>query len=107
MIEILNIVSIASAILAIVAAIYLFMIANKCEGKLQKGILLIAISTLTGLGIHSFFEFLEVYEFLTIEMLRIIMPILVLIGSISIIYGAKVLYAAISSVGPGNKNKKK
>jgi Na+/serine symporter len=89
MIELLNIIS---AILAILATFYLFMMSRYTAGELKKAYFFSAFGVLIALAVHAFAEFLEVFGFLAIDTLKVIMPVFVLIGSILLIIGTYYQY---------------
>jgi Na+/serine symporter len=84
MIELLNIIS---AILAMVATVYLFRLSKYTAGELKKAYLFSALGIFLALTVHSLAEFFEIFGIIGIETLRLIMPILVLLGSSLLIIG--------------------
>jgi len=93
---VVEVINILSAILAIGATIYLFVTANKTEKGLKGGLRLIGVGTLIALALHSISEALEIYGYITAEILQTIMPILVLIGSVLLIIGTYKIYQVIN-----------
>ena len=86
-----------SVIFALLTVIYLFITANKTKGELKKGLTFISVGILIALTTHSFFEFLESWGYLNAESLLHIMPILVVIGTIPLLYGTYIFYKLIKS----------
>ena len=89
MIETLNI---ASTLVSIVAVAIFFSLGNKTEGNKQIGFYLISFGILTSLAIHSGFEALETFDYINIETLVLIMPILIMIGTSTMLLGAYLIF---------------
>ena len=89
-------INILSAILTLVAAIYFVVVANRCNEKLRKSFLFLAVGIFIALAVHSSIEALEAFGLINPLLLLQIMPILVLTGSILLIIGTYYLYDVVT-----------
>ena len=87
-----------SAIVSLIAIVYLLLTLNKFQGGLKTSTYLLAFGILIAVTIHSFFEGLQAFGIIKIETLHIIMPVLILIGSLFLLYGTYVLHGTIKGV---------
>lgn len=92
------IINVFSLILSIVAVVYLIYITAKTAKGLRTGFLLLTLSILIGLAIHSLAEALERFGFLSMDLLAKIMPTLVLLGSFLALTGTYILYKTLKKV---------
>lgn len=90
-------------VIAVVASIYLFFIAGSTVKDLRKGFFLLAIGVFISTGIHSFVELMESLELISTQLLVIVMPILVFIGSSILLIGTITIYKVINSVKSGKR----
>ncbi len=100
-----EIINTLSTIIALISVIYLFITASKCSKGLRFSMILIGLGVFIALGLHSLSEALETFGYLETRILLQIMPILVLIGSLILIWGTYKLYQTINLANKGgNKN---
>lgn len=96
MVEIINILS---SVISFIAVVYLmYVITTQTARGLRTGFLLMAIGILVGIAIHSLAEALQSLGFFGVELLIQIMPVLILLGSLSILAGAFVLFKTFQTV---------
>ncbi len=95
----MEIINILSAVLAISAVVYLFVLVNKCSGGLKKGFVLFAFGILVTIGVHSILSLVE----MDMNLVMTMMSIQILIGSVLFIAGTYILYNTIKSVAETKK----
>jgi len=91
-----------AVILSSIASVYFFVMYGKFSSELKTGFLYLGGGVLVAITIHSFSEILEAINLLDSDLLFILMPILVSIGSLSLIVGARKILAAIKNVNSLN-----
>ena len=91
-------VNLISAILAIGATVYLFIVAGKCDKGLKTSLIFLGVGVLVATAIHSLAEFMETAGYLAQDVLFRVMPIFVLVGSIFLIIGTYQLYKVIKDI---------